>query len=88
MKRLNAPAGKYFTGKGCKNCDGTGFRGRTVITEVMLTSPAIQNAIMQRADASVIRKISHDEGMTTMKEDGIQKAVNGLTTLEEVARAV
>jgi type II secretory ATPase GspE/PulE/Tfp pilus assembly ATPase PilB-like protein len=88
MRRLNAPAGKYFGGKGCKNCDGTGFRGRTVITEVMLMSAGIQNAIMQRADASMIRKMAHDEGMETMKEDGIQKAINGVTTVEEVARVV
>lgn len=87
-KRLNAPAAKYFAGKGCKNCESTGFRGRTVITEVMLMSAAIQKAIMERADASVIRKISHEEGMETMKEDGIQKAIKGVTTLEEVARVV
>jgi type IV pilus assembly protein PilB len=87
-RRLNAPAAKYFAGKGCKNCDETGFRGRTVIAEVMLMSAAIQKAIMERADASVIRKISHDEGMETMKEDGIQKAIKGVTTLEEVARVV
>jgi type IV pilus assembly protein PilB len=88
VRRLNAPAAKYFAGKGCKNCEGTGFRGRTVISEVMLMSPAIQKAIMEKADASVIRKLSHEEGMETMKEDGIQKAIKGVTTLEEVARVV
>jgi len=88
VRRLNAPAAKYFAGKGCKNCEGTGFRGRTVISEVMLMSPAIQKAIMEKADASVIRKLSHEEGMETMKEDGIQKTIKGVTTLEEVARVV
>src|SRR2546421_945456 len=86
VRRLNAPDVKFFAGKGCKNCEGTGYRGRTVIAEVMLFSPAIQKAIMERADASVVRRISHEEGMETMLEDGLHKAVNGVTTLEEVAR--
>ncbi|MBI4471093.1 MAG: type II secretion system protein GspE, partial [Acidobacteria bacterium] len=75
-------------GKGCKNCEGTGYRGRTVISEIMLMTPTIQRAIMERADASVIRKIAHEHGMETMLEDGIQKAIKGITTLEEVARVV
>jgi type II secretory ATPase GspE/PulE/Tfp pilus assembly ATPase PilB-like protein len=88
VRRLNAPDVKFFAGKGCKNCEGTGYRGRTVIAEVMLMSPAIQKVIMERADASVVRRISHEEGMETMLEDGLHKAVKGVTTLEEVARVV
>ena len=88
LRRLNLKSGKFFAGKGCKNCDGTGYRGRTVIAEVMLMSAAIQKAIMERADASVIRSLSHEEGMETMLEDGIQKAIKGVTTLDEVARVV
>jgi type II secretory ATPase GspE/PulE/Tfp pilus assembly ATPase PilB-like protein len=88
VRRLNAPDVKFFAGKGCKNCEGTGYRGRTVIAEVMLMSPAIQKAIMERSDAGVVRRISHDEGMETMLEGGLSKAIQGLTTLEEVARVV
>src|SRR5207237_6285172 len=51
LRRLNLKGGKFFAGKGCKNCDGTGYRGRTVIVEVMLMSASIQKAIMERADA-------------------------------------
>jgi type IV pilus assembly protein PilB len=87
-RRLNVPDGKFYAGKGCKNCESTGYRGRTVISEVMLLSPRIQKAIMERADASVIRAISREEGMQTMLEDGVQKAINGVTTLEEVTRVV
>ena len=64
------------------------YRGRTVIAEVMLMSPAIQKVIMERADASVVRRISREEGMETMLDDGLHKAVKGVTTLEEVARVV
>jgi type IV pilus assembly protein PilB len=87
-QRLNVPDNKFYAGKGCKNCEGTGYRGRTVISEIMLLSPRIQKAIMERADASVIRAISREEGMETMLDDGVQKAINGVTTLEEVARVV
>ncbi len=87
-RRLKVPPGRYYAGKGCKNCEGTGYRGRTVISEIMLLSTALQKAIMERADASVIRAMAKEEGMETMLEDGIQKAIKGLTTLEEVARVV
>jgi type IV pilus assembly protein PilB len=87
-RRIQFPEGQYFKGAGCKNCEGTGYRGRTVISEIMLMSPRIRKAIMERADTSVIRKIAHEEGMITMMEDGLGKAVGGLTTLEEVARVV
>ncbi len=88
VRRLNPPEAGFFAGKGCKNCEGTGYRGRTVISEVMLISPAIQKAIMEREDAGVVRKISREEGMESMLGDGILKAVKGVTTLEEVARVV
>ena len=87
-RRLNVQPGKFFAGKGCKNCEGTGYRGRTTIAEVMLLSPAIQKAIMEKSDASIIRQMSREAGMETMLEDGIQKAIKGVTTLEEVARVV
>jgi type IV pilus assembly protein PilB len=88
LRRLNVKNGKFFAGKGCKNCDGTGYRGRTVIAEVMLMSAAIQKAIMERAAANVVRSLALEEGMETMLEDGIQKAIKGVTTLDEVARVV
>jgi len=86
--RLNVPDNKFYAGQGCKNCEATGYRGRTVISEIMLLSPRIQKAIMERADASLIREIAREEGMQTMLEDGVQRAINGVTTLEEVARVV
>jgi type II secretory ATPase GspE/PulE/Tfp pilus assembly ATPase PilB-like protein len=89
LSSLKAPAdATYYRGAGCKNCDGTGYRGRTVVSEVMLMSPGLRKAIMDHAEASIVRKISHEEGMRTMAEDGVQKAMDGATTLNEVARVV
>ena len=54
----------------------------------MLMSPRIRKAIMESSETGVIRKIAQEEGMVPMVQDGIQKAVAGITTLEEVARVV
>jgi type IV pilus assembly protein PilB len=89
LTSLNAPAdATYYRGKGCRNCDETGYRGRTIVSEIMLMSPGIRRAIMDRSETNLIRKISREEGMRTMMEDGIQKAIGGITTLDEVARVV
>jgi type IV pilus assembly protein PilB len=88
IQRLQMNGGPYFKGRGCRNCDGTGYRGRSVISEVMLMSPRIRKAIMERAESAVIRNISHEEGMTLMHEDGVHKIMEGLTSVEEVSRVV
>jgi type IV pilus assembly protein PilB len=89
LSSLKAPEdATYYRGAGCKNCDDTGYRGRTVVSEIMLMSPGIRKAIMDHAEPSIVRKISQDEGMRTMLEDGVQKAMDGATTLNEVARVV
>jgi type IV pilus assembly protein PilB len=85
---LEAPDATYFRGRGCNNCENSGYRGRTAITELMLMSPRIRKAIMESSETSVIRRIAHEEGMELIVQDGIQKAVAGITTLEEVARVV
>jgi type II secretory ATPase GspE/PulE/Tfp pilus assembly ATPase PilB-like protein len=88
LKRLKITDGTFFKGKGCKSCEGTGYRGRTVISEVMLIDGRIQRATMERAEASVIRGIAKEDGMETMLEDGVHKALSGITTIEEVVRVV
>ena len=89
LSSLKAPGDStYYRGAGCKNCDETGYRGRTIVSEIMLMSPGIRKAIMEHAEASIVRRIAHEEGMRTMLEDGVQKAIDGATTLNEVARVV
>ena len=76
----------YFRGKGCKSCNGSGYRGRIVIAEVLVANEEIRTAILCKASASEIKKIAIKDGMTTMLVDGFKKAVLGLTTIEEVLR--
>jgi type IV pilus assembly protein PilB len=89
LKRMGAPSGATFwKGGGCSNCDGTGYRGRTAVAEVMLMTETIRKAIMEREDASAVRKQACAEGMRSLIEDGLARAAEGLTSLDEIARAV
>lgn len=77
---------KVFQGKGCDKCGQTGYRGRIGIYELLTITPELTPLILERADAGAIRRAARAQGMRTMVEDGIRKAIRGLTTLEEVAR--
>lgn len=72
--------------KGCEQCDGTGYRGRLAIHEFLVMSDDIRRLVMNHAQARQIEEIALKEGMYTMYEDGLRKAVAGLTTVEEVLR--
>ena len=64
----------------------SGYRGRQAIMEFLVMSDPLRRMVMQRADAGEIERVARAEGMRTMYEDGIAKAVMGVTTLEEVLR--
>jgi len=85
-----APAGPEVTlyrPKGCKQCGGSGYYGRLCLTEVLVMSDPIRQLVMQHANAGVIQRQALDEGMESMYQDGLRKAVEGLTTIEEVLSA-
>jgi general secretion pathway protein E len=71
---------------GTSTANPTGYRGRRAIMEFLVMSDALRRLVMQRADASEIERQARAEGMRTMYEDGIAKAVAGITTIEEVLR--
>ncbi|MBF0532838.1 MAG: Flp pilus assembly complex ATPase component TadA, partial [Candidatus Omnitrophica bacterium] len=77
---------EVFRAKGCKNCLNTGYKGRVGITEILIFSPGIKELILKGAGETVIKSLSRREGMQTMREDGLSKMAQGLTTLEEVLR--
>jgi len=79
---------RLYKGKGCGVCNNTGYIGRIGIFEVLTISPAIQELIHKRADADTITKQAVKEGMQTMLDDGLQKVVQGVTTIEEVLRVI
>jgi general secretion pathway protein E len=72
--------------RGCGNCNGTGFRGRTTISEVLVASDSLRRLILKRSDARELHQAAVSEGMTAMFDEGARKALTGLTTLEEVLK--
>ena len=76
----------FFRGKGCKQCNDSGYKGRIGIYEILDVSSAIKTAILSNATPDEIMKVAIEEGMITMLQDGFMKAKNGTTTVEEVLR--
>jgi type II secretory ATPase GspE/PulE/Tfp pilus assembly ATPase PilB-like protein len=78
----------FYYGKGCGSCDDSGYRGRIGIYEILEVDDAVRTALMKGADASEIKRIAIEHGMTTMVQDGFKKAVAGVTTLQEILRVI
>ena len=77
---------EFFRGRGCASCLNTGYSGRVGIAEVLLMTVAVRELILSRAQEHLIKQQARKEGMKTLREDGIESALKGLTTLEEVLR--
>ena len=77
---------RIFRGRGCPQCQGSGFRGRIGVFELFEIQDETRRLIMERRDAGVIRAAAIQAGMRTMFEDGLAKVLLGETTLEEVYR--
>ncbi len=71
---------------GCAQCNDTGYRGRLVITEVLIMTDQIRKAVLGHVTATEIQRLAVDEGMISMYDDGLRKALDGRTTVEEVMR--
>ena len=78
--------GMLYRGKGCEKCLNTGYAGRLGIYEILPLSAAIRKLVLTQADAAEIKETAMEEGMKTLLQDGLAKAIKGLTTVEEVLR--
>jgi general secretion pathway protein E len=78
--------GQLYKGAGCENCLETGYLGRTGICELLTIDDDIKELISKRQGSHVIKEAAVQKGMTTLREDGLRKALAGETTLEEVCR--
>ncbi|MBI2815664.1 MAG: type II/IV secretion system protein [Acidobacteria bacterium] len=74
----------FYEGLGCIDCAGTGFRGRTAIHELLDLSDRIRELILEKRPSSEIRRAAKDEGMTSLREAGVEKVRLGITTLKEI----
>lgn len=77
---------ELYRGSGCSKCKNTGFRGRTTINELMIPNDVIHDLIVNKASSGDIKREARRIGMRTLREDGILKVLEGITTIEEVVR--
>jgi type IV pilus assembly protein PilB len=85
--RLGEP-GDFRRPVGCQACSNTGYRGRLGLYEVMPMSEEIERLTVERASSETIRTVAIEQGMQTLRDDGLEKARAGLTSIEEIARVV
>jgi type IV pilus assembly protein PilB len=76
----------FYYGRGCSNCNDTGYKGRKGIYELLVMSDAIRNLINERAPTVVLRQKAVELGMITLREDGLRSIFDGDTTIEEVVK--
>ncbi|KKK48869.1 hypothetical protein LCGC14_3140780, partial [marine sediment metagenome] len=77
---------KFHYGKGCEDCNGTGYRGRLGIYEIMTLNDEIRDLIMNRASTGVLRAAARKNGMVLLRENGLEAIYKGITTIEEVVK--
>ena len=75
---------RFFRGDGCDNCRQTGYRGRIGIHELLVMSEGVKNTILESSDSDTIKKQGLKEKMITLRRDGVNKILHGLTTAEEI----
>jgi len=75
---------RFFRGDGCDNCRQTGYRGRIGIHELLVMSEGVKNTILESSDSDSIKKQGLKEKMITLRRDGVNKILHGLTTAEEI----
>ncbi|KPK96532.1 MAG: hypothetical protein AMJ95_13730, partial [Omnitrophica WOR_2 bacterium SM23_72] len=87
--KLNVDKNKkweFYRGKGCDHCFNLGYSGRTVLAEVLMLSSPVRELILNRAQEHVLKDQARKEGMKTLRENGLEEASKGITSLEEVLR--
>jgi type IV pilus assembly protein PilB len=75
---------EFAEGRGCLECAGTGYRGRTAIHELLDMTDRIRELILEKKPSSEIARVAREQGMTTLRESAVDRARGGLTTLREI----
>ncbi len=78
----------FYRGRGCDHCKMTGYRGRTGIHELMPMSDRVRGLVLHRSSTAEIKQAAMEEGMRTMQDDGLNKVLAGITSMEECLRVV
>ncbi|WP_372369754.1 type II secretion system ATPase GspE [Candidatus Uabimicrobium sp. HlEnr_7] len=86
MEQESIGSKKFAYGKGCSNCNKSGYRGRTALYEILLANDNIAQLILERGSTGQIRDLAREQGMRTLRESGLLAIFDGVTTVEEVVR--
>ncbi len=86
LKQADVGDRRFAYGRGCATCNGTGYKGRMAIFEILLLSESLRQMIIDSASSDAIREQARREGMRTLRESGLLAIFDGLTTVEEVLR--
>jgi type IV pilus assembly protein PilB len=78
----------FYRGQGCESCRGTGYRGRIGIFELMIISDTIRDMVVHSASSTEIKAQAIREGMRTLRDDGLEKVMSGVSTIDEILRVV
>jgi general secretion pathway protein E len=81
------PDATIFKAVGCPSCSQSGYSGRTVIHELMIVDDTIRSLIVRNSDAGTVKRAAIQNGMATLREDGVNKVLQGHTTVDELMRA-
>jgi type IV pilus assembly protein PilB len=76
----------FYKGKGCQTCNFTGMKGRVAIYEVMPVTTELRDLMLRNATTNEIRDTATSQGMKTLRQNALQKVIDGVTTVEEVLR--
>jgi type IV pilus assembly protein PilB len=76
----------FYYGKGCSKCNGTGYRGRVGLFEIMVFNDEIRELVMNQASTGVLREAAVKNGMTLLRENGLAAIYDGITTIDEIAK--
>ena len=79
---------RLYKAVGCARCNGTGYKGRLGIYEIMPVTEALQRLIVERKSADELMRVAMAEGMISLKDDGLERALQGITTVEEISRVI
>ena len=82
----SGPRVTLYKSAGCTECDGSGYHGRTSIFEVLTVDDSIRKLILRHAEANELQRVAIEQGMRSMYDDGMMKALAGETTVEEVLK--
>jgi type IV pilus assembly protein PilB len=77
---------RFYKGQGCPSCNFTGMKGRVAIYEVMPVTPDLRDMILKGAPTAALRRTAQSHGMKTLRQTGLMKVLEGVTTVEEVLK--